>query len=166
MTFKKTTQIGDPPGLRLCRMLALLAFVGPFFFWKHKNNKKRFFRKKIIWLANKKIWPFFFIYNQKKTEKTWLRPNFFGQLHNFYGTIFYLNNVYFIVRLICKLDISNARRNEQANRKKWLANRIFWPFFFRFFIKKVRFFWPASQKFWPFSDGPIRPGFFLGQHPA
>ena len=30
-------------GGRLCRMLALLAFVGRFLFWKLKNTKKRFF---------------------------------------------------------------------------------------------------------------------------
>ena len=30
---------------RLCRMLALLAFVGPFFFEKGKTEKNRFFKK-------------------------------------------------------------------------------------------------------------------------
>ena len=51
------------------------------------------------------------------------------------------------------------RRSQQ---KKWLAKRIFWPFFFAFFMKKVRFFWPGEPKVLAIFGWPVLARFFFG----
>ena len=54
--------IPDPPPARLFRILALLAFVGPFFFLNLKNRKTEFFYKKKIASQPKKFADFFFLF--------------------------------------------------------------------------------------------------------
>ena len=62
-------------------------------------------------------------------------------------------------------SLNKLEKKAPTEKNGWPTEPV-GPFFYYFLYQKVYFFWPAGQGFWPFLDGPFRPGFFLGQHPA
>ena len=116
-TFKQgtLTNMHHPPlGYTECWPFWLLLAL---FYFRQKKTKKHFFRKKRIWLANKKFGLFFY-FNLNIAKKS-------------------------TSSVKCQVILKRQR----AIGNKWLANRINWPFFFQSWTQKMFFFCQLAKTF-------------------